>query len=529
MLAIVLGSASPLQAQIASGPSKVIEPGGIFVGDELERYLRVLQVAGVSEPYPWSIRGFSPAEIEALAPAASEHPWGDRYRFVGGSAATQVRWVRPRLTTSYNSGFPFGGDDGAVWAGRGVTTAFQAGFSARAGPLSVTLAPIAFWTQNADFDLMPNGQDDRLAFADGQFPTVIDQPQRFGDGSYSRIDPGQSTIRLDLPIVVVGVATANQFWGPATTYPLILGDNAPGYPHAFLGTSEPVNIGIGRMHGRFVWGELTQSDYSPVQAGETRRFASGLVGVFTPRGLPGLELGGSRFFHTPWPGRGLEFGDLILPLEGLFKVDRGDRGDEEDNQLASIFARWELPRGGFEAYGEYAREDHNFDSRDLVLEPDHDSGYMLGVAKVWQRPKSRFWVFRGEVLNTRVSHLAQVRIQSPFYIHVNGLQQGHTQRGQVLGSPAAVGGSGATASVDLYHPRGRWALAWNRVLRQEREVLAGSGAEGVDVVHSLGAEGVFFRGRYDLTAGVTGAYELNRDFGGDAFNLNLRLGARVAL
>jgi hypothetical protein len=440
-----------------------------------------------------------------------------------------VRWVRPRLNTSYNSGFPFGGDDGAVWAGRGLTAALQAGFAARAGPLSVTLAPIAFWTQNADFDLMPNGQDGRLAFADGQFPTIIDQPQRFGDGSYSRLDPGQSTIRLDLPIVAVGVSTANQFWGPATSYPLILGDNAPGYPHVFLGTSEPVNIGVGSVHGRFVWGELTQSDFSPVLAGETRRFASGLAAVFIPRGFPGLEIGGSRFFHTVWPEDGPAFGDLTLPLEGLLKVDRGDRDDAADNQLASIFGRWVFPSGGFEAYGEYAREDHNFDSRDLVLEPDHDSGYTLGIGKVWRRPNSRFWVFRGEVLNTRVSHLAQVRSQAPFYVHVNGLQQGHTQRGEVLGSPAAVGGSGGTLAADLYHAGGRWSVAASRVLRQEREVAPGSGVEGVDVVHALGAEGVFFRGRYDLTAGVTAAYEQNRNFDDDSFNLNLRLGARAAL
>lgn len=489
----------------------------------------MLQVAGISEPYPWSIRGFSPVELERVAPATAEHPWGNRYRIAPDSTAAELRWVRPRVDAVYNSGFPFGGDDGAVWAGRGITTAVQAGFAARAGPLSVTLAPLVFWTQNAEFDLMPNGQSGRLEFADGQFPTVIDQPQRFGDGSYARLDPGQSTVRLDLPLLAVGASTANQFWGPAADYPLILGDNAPGYPHVFVGTSEPIGVGIGDVHGRFVWGKLTQSDYSPVQGGETRRFASGLVGVFTPRGLPGLEIGGSRFFHVPWRDGGPELGDLTLPLEGLLKVERGDRDDAGDNQLASAFARWVLPKGGFEVYGEYAREDHNFDSRDLVLEPDHDSGYMLGVAKVWRRPESRFWVFRGEVLNTRISQLAEVRDQAPFYIHVNGLQQGHTQRGQVLGSPAGFGGSGATLTVDRYSSGGRWSLAWSRVLRREREVVAGSGAEGVDVVQSLGAEAVIFSSRYDLTAGLTGAYELNRNFAGDAFNLNLRLGARVAL
>src|SRR5581483_7717213 len=97
------------------------------------------------------------------------------------------------------------------------------------------------------------------------------------------------------------LSTADQWWGPAIENPLILSNNAPGFLHLSIGTSTPVNIGIGRVHGRVVWGRLEQSAYSPDQGPDSLRFMSGLVAEFMPRGVPGLELGAARFFNSPWP------------------------------------------------------------------------------------------------------------------------------------------------------------------------------------------------------------------------------------
>jgi hypothetical protein len=45
----------------------------------------------------------------------------------------------------------------------------------------------------------------------------------------------------------------------------------------------------------------------------------------------------------------------------------------------------------------------------------------------------------------------------------------------------------------------------------------------MDVVHSLGIERLLFAGAWDVTAGVTGAYEFNRDFVRDSRNLSLHV------
>lgn len=521
--AALLAGGAPLLAQ---QPELSAEAS---VGSEAEEYLRVLQVAGAAPLYPWSIRGFSPREAALLLPD-SAHPWAPRAA-EGPARAPWVRLLRPAVDLTYNSAFPHGANDGVTWAGRGITAAVRAGFALRAGPVSLRVEPHGFWAQNAGFELMPTGRTGRLAFADPDAPTTLDRPQRFGDQPYARIDPGESTLRVDVVGMAAGVSTASQQWGPSSAYPLVLGGNAGGFAHGFAGTSTPWKVGIGRVHGRVVWGSLAQSAWSPHEGHGSRRLMTGMVATFLPYGLDGLEVGASRFFHEPWPLGGLSPRDLAKPFEAIFKAGLGRTGEGPDarsdagNQLASVFARWVLPGGGVEVWGEYLREDHSWDLLDFVLEPDHSAGYALGARKAWRRGESLLSL-RAEWLNTQPGHLRSVRIQGPAYVHFAQLQ-GHTHRGQFLGSPAAYGGGGATLALEGYTPRGRWKVDLGR--ERVRGGRPGPGAAEVDVLNSAGAELLLFRRGFDTVSGVRGTWELNRHLGGDAFNLSASLGVRMGL
>jgi hypothetical protein len=531
LAAAALAVAAPLRAQ-ETLPDLRTE---VTTGGEAERYLRVLQVAGIAPLYPWSLRGFSPREVDRLVPDSAGHPWAARLPPADSAHRARLAMLRPELRGIYNTAYPQGDNDGAVWAGRGGTLSATAGFALRWGALSVRVEPVLFWAQNRSFALMPNGLGDSAQFRDPDNPGSIDLPQRFGNGAYWRLDPGQSTARIDTHGFALGVSTANQQWGPTADLPLILGTNAAGFPHAFIGTSSPWRVGIGRLHGRVVWGSLAQSPYSVVTGHGSRRLMTGVVAVFMPRGLPGLEIGGSRFFHTAWPEGGLTFSNLTEPFQSLFKAGLAETGEgpddrsSADNQLASAYARWVLPGAGFEAWAEFAREDHNWDLEDFLLQPDHDAAYSLGARKVWRRGASLVSL-RGEVLDAQPSNLVSVRRQTIFYRHAFELQ-GHTVRGQILGSPAAYGGAGSVLSLDRYTPRGRWTLDWTRTrVRGLRDAPTDvRGSAGVDVVHSLGAEAVLFRGGADLMLGARGSYELNRNGGGDAFNLGATAGVRIGL
>jgi hypothetical protein len=526
-LMLVGGAAS---AQSTNGA--VQPPLAVFVGSETEQYLRILQTLDAAPLYPWSIRSFSPDELERLQPTRQNHPWAGRPEFVRPSSGGSLQWeiVAPQAGLRYNSAFPYGLNDGAVWAGRGLTSAVQLGGAVRWKAVSLVVAPIAFRAENTAFELAPNGQTGPLQYADATAPGAVDRPQRFGDGPYQRFDLGQTTLRVDAYGVAVGASTANQWWGPAVHYPYLLGNNAPGFPHVFVGTSYPLNVFVGRVHGRLVYGELSQSEYTGVTGAASRRFGSAIVGVFVPRWLPGLELGAARFYHAIWPEDGLTSQHFRKPLEPFLKrklspPDPSNPGGfleaDTTNQLASFFLRWAFPRSGFEIYGEYGREDHTWDSRDLLLEPDHTGAFGLGFRKAWARAGNQIVTLHGEILDYRTPILWRHRAENATYIH--GDARGHTHRGQLLGADlGVVSAQGLALGVDRYTASGRLGVTWSSVVRKD------GSAPGMepDVQHIVGLERLQFWGPLEISVTLGGVYEFSRKMGEDASNFFGAFGVR---
>jgi len=480
----------------------------VVAGGERENQLRYLQTLGAVPMYPWGVRAFSSRETDSLDRPAVR-PSGRQ-------------WLPITASVRYNSTFPYGFNDQAIWAGKGLTLAAEGGFAWRHGVLSLTLDPLLFVAQNAEFTLMANGASGDQAYADGSMGG-IDRPQRFGDDVYARLDPGQSTLRIDWRKLTVGVTTANQYWGPASEFPFLLGNNAPGFPQLFIGTARPIDLKLFRLHSRLIWGRLGQSAFAPASSAAPHgRLATGIIADFTFGWLPGLELGAARFAHSPWREGGPTLDDWLT----IFKTT--EQGLGASNQLASVFLRWVLPRSGFEVYGEYGKDDYNSDGRGFILEPDHLGGYMVGFRKAMRRPGDRMLAVRAEVQNLQISSLAQGRVWVPFYTH-GTILQGHTQLGQVLGSEAGPGGAGSVVALESFSPQGRWTWAWTRMIRQQRGDQSGTTADpnGVDVQHALSVERMQKRGGNEVVLRVTGVYELNRNFSYDAFNLNVIAGLRL--
>jgi hypothetical protein len=366
-------------------------------------------------------------------------------------------------------------------------------------------------------------------------------PQRFGDRAYSRVDPGNSYVRFDSRFVSLGVSTANEWIGPATEYPFLLSNNAPGFPHLFLGTGDPVKIWIGQLQARVLWGRLDQSAYSPVsgsahylqgvQTGTVRLTAS-VDAVFRPRGVSGLELGVARFFHVTNTVGQPNAAFWRKPLAVFFLKNEYAEGDSvgAGNQLASIFFRWVFPNSGFEVFGERGYEDQFYDLREFVENLDHDREYMVGFQKVLAKRAGGFDVLRAELINYQLSTLGLLRLgEGGVYLH-SPLRQGHTNRGQLLGaSPGVSAAAASTLAWTRYSPNGRTSITFRRILRAQKGNYYLTGQitpRGSDVL----AAGAFERMRYgrlvDLGAKIEVMDELNRNFVRDVGNLNLQLTAR---
>ena len=507
-------------------------------GSQFEDYLRVLQISGLEPLRPWSIRGFAARTIADFAMADSTGPWQLRKNF--RHAAIEPASIGTGAI--FNSAYPYGANDGPVWAGRGLTLVASAGIEGHAGPLSFTISPKAFRAGNSSFELLANGKSGALAFNNGQFPFQVDLPQRFGNGAYSRVDPDASTVRIDTRFLSLGVSTANEWIGPTTEYPFLLGDNAPGFPHIFVGTGDSWNLGFARMHSRVMWGKLYQSDYSSVTGptrfvsnvdpGTVRLMAAAEV-VLVPRGVPGLELGFGRFLHVPYPIGGPDQGFWKKPFKVFFLKNEYARGDTlgRDNQLASAFFRWVFPRSGFELYGERGYEDQFYDLREFIYDPDHDRTYSLGFQKTFNKNASRLDVLKFEFINYQVSTLLRLRPgEGSIYLH-GELRQGHTNRGQLLGASAGV--NAAAASViewSRYSAAGRTSWFLRRIVRAEAGDFLTTGivnSRASDVVIAAEMERMRF-GRYvdyGVKAGIM--QDFNRNFSKDVANLNLQLTARL--
>lgn len=524
--------------------------GDFATGGEFEDYLRVLQVAGLAPTYPWSIRGFSPREVTALVAADSAGPWSLKRRFntslIDAGPAT--------LTSSFNSAYPYGSNDGAVWTGRGLTIAGSAAISGRYGPLSFSFAPVAFRAANSAFPILPNGRRGLPSYNHGTFTDLVDLPQRFGPGAYSRVDAGNSGIRLDSKYATAGFSTGNQWIGPATENPFLLGNNAPGFPHVFVGSGSPIDLWIAKIHARVMWGKLYQSDFSPVAGGPrftatgsgTERLTTAATFVVLPRGFPGLEVGVSRYFHVPYQVNEPSGKFWSKPFKVLFLKNEYAQGDSAglDNQLASLFFRWTFPKSGFEVYAERGYEDQFYDLREFLQGIDHEREYMLGVQKTFRSRSNRIDVLKGEVVNYQIPTLARLRIENAVYLH-SPLRQGHTNRGQLLGASAGVGAAASsTLSWMRYSPIGRTGATIRRVVRDQAGDYLGAilsngdydplppglqivpGKE-TDVIVAFGLERMQFTRYADFGAKVEAMQNYNRNFSDDVANLSIQLMARI--
>lgn len=523
VLLAALWAVPVVSAQDASGLDL---GGGLVANGEAERYLRVLQLLGAVPEHPVGIRPWNREEARGLTPTGV-HPWASRFaaRFAardGRSSDSGLTVLRAGARLTYNSGLP--GGDGAVWFGRGLTVDVSGGVRYVRGALDVQFAPLAFVAQNQAFALAPNGLAGAGALRDARFPGVIDYPQRMGTGAYARFDLGDTRISVDTRAASVGFSSAPLAFGPARDEPLTLGPNGGGFPHLYVGSGEPWPIGIGSLHVKLIAGRLEQSRWSPATAADASRFLSAFVATFTPRGVPGLELGVVRTEDLIW--RDATWQSVFRPLTGIVSNPvSGNANPAGEDGYASVFARWAIAPAGFEVYAEYGREDFSADVRTLIIKPDDLGNLLLGMQRAIRSDRA-VRVFRLELVNGELSSNERGQrgfaIPEPPYIHSQVLQ-GQTVNGRILGSETAYGGAGWRFATDEYTAEGRRTYTFERRLLMDwLPVPAGPAGRSPEVRYSVGMDVLRFRDRLtEIGAGAGVSYTLNQNTvrGHDAIGL----------
>jgi hypothetical protein len=441
-MALVLASAVHAQAgQVPEAHARAWLAPLFTIGNEVDERLRTEQLHGRATTAGYLIR--SPS---LLTPPLS-----------GGPTRLRAALLAPELRTVWNSAIPLSQNDGAMWAGRGLSAHLLTGVRVAYGPWSLTLAPELSYTQNLDFATIPLVDEQRQFVPPWQSGIhSVDLPLRFGDRSATELHPGQSTLALDLKSVVVGGSTENQWWGPGIRNALVMSNNAPGIPHLFVRTGAPLLTRVGAFEAKWMLGQLSQSDQFPA-TGDGSRSLSAFALTYQPGREPDLTLGFARAVYSPLNGSAFDFGRFFdVFLKGSTLEDPSASRAREVEQIVSLFGRWIFPRDGFELYAEWGRTAFPTSLRDLLVEPNHSQGYTLGAQ--WATPLGRsggLLRLQGEMTHLEQSPTLRRRPVGSWYASPT-VVQGYTHRGQVIGAAIGPGSSGQWAAADYLTPA--WSL-----------------------------------------------------------------------
>ncbi len=430
----------------------------------------------------------SPRPSRPLTPVVPVVPSPPR-PFAPSFSLAPITW-----TQQFNTHHPYSLNDGPMIPARGYQTMLSAGFFAKLGPLSVQLYPELVFAENRRFDSFTDihrNDPDALDAYNG-FHSSIDLPEYFPGRPYKRLFPGQSSIRLTFGPVSAGISSENLWWGPGTRNALLVSNSAPGFYHLTFNTIKPIRTPIGSFEGQIIGGKLELSDFLGEDANGNKlyypnvndwRYLNAMVLSYQPRWVHGLFIGMTRSFMM-MANDAKKYNRYLRVFSPVSKRENYGTGESaymEDQQL-SFFARWILPADHAEIYGEYGRGDHNYDLRDMYLQPNHFRAYLIGFKKIFYHDDTsgKYVEFNLELTQLEQNRSNTDRAVAYFSAYGAPLR-GNTNQGQMLGAGIGPGSNLQTISLsrgkgldnigfqleryvhnnDLYYhfsndPRGHW-------------------------------------------------------------------------
>ena len=396
--------------------------------------------------------------------------------------------IDPSASISYNSEYARGMNDGAVWQGRGLNTALNFGFSGNYGKIHYTFSPVIYYAQNRAYRI-DSGPFDKNQY---QYPfgNNIDWVLRYGDNALADFWWGQSEVRFIHKNATVGFSTQNFIWGPSVINPILMSNNASGFPHLDIGTATPARTKIGDIEFRGYWGVLRESDYFDDNPDNDHRFFTGWTLGYRPSFLKGISIGISRLlYRNSKDDGGLGLKDIFASyspdiIEKRNPIIQGGQNDLYD-QIASLTVRWALPREGLEFYLEYAKNDFPGALSVLFESPDRSRGFNIGVIKVSDLKNGAKLLFNYEHTTLANNQTRQVTIAPSYYIH-SVVDQGYTNNGQIMGASVGPGANADFLRVNYYHKKHILGFNYHRNRHNDDYVVGSLGFNPpFDAEHSL--------------------------------------------
>lgn len=372
----------------------------------------------------------------------------------------EVKLLPINFQQQFNTHHPYSLNDGEMIPARGYQNMFSAGVYAKLGPLSIQLRPEYVYAENREYEGFSSQASDVNWAGYYNFLDRIDLPERFGDKAYNRLFWGQSSIRLTVGSVSIGLSNENLWWGPGMRNSLLMTNTSGGFVHYTLNTVKPIKTPIGAFEAQIIAGRLDGSGFAPPDTNRTWpgtsvklyipkrndwRYLNGMVISYSPKWVPGLFLGITRSFMIYHEDMG-NF-PVISPTNKK-NQNGGNEIAKGGDQLLSSFIRWVLPKEHAEIYFEYGREDHSYNYRDFILEPDYARAYIFGFRKLFPLTahSDQCLQFDLELTQLEQNRTNTQRESIYFYAHTD-ITHGYTNRGQLLGAGIGPGSDMQSFSI----------------------------------------------------------------------------------
>ena len=442
----------------------------------MEEYLRRRQLLGeVDRNSSFTIRPLYPAQaFDTYSGIDIDNTFQDfdtsEFNMKFGDKNQGTFMLMPfTMMNQYNSDLTFGQNDGAMIPNKGLQSMLSMGVFVSYGIFSLQFQPELVIAQNKDFVGFPIEHQSTILYY-YEYLNRIDMPERFGTGTYMKLLPGQSSIRINPGNFSIGLSTENLWWGPAKRSSLILSNNAPGFAHFTINTRKPVKTAIGHFEGQVIAGHLNSTNYElPHQdyifqqnnvfvpkREDGDRYLSGLILTYQPKWVPGLSLGYASTSHM-YRADMDELKDYLPVFNGEKKMNNiGYPKRDQRQQLSSGFFRWVTPEGHFEFYGEYGTNGNSRRLKDFLVTPEKNRGFTFGFSNMFPLKKQDQYIqLSAEMTQTGQTIRESIRDMDTWYIH-DHVRHGYTHQGQVLGM-----GYGPAANVNWLEVS--WVKNYNRI------------------------------------------------------------------
>ena len=259
--------------------------------------------------------------------------------------------------------------------------------------LSLSLEPYYFTNQNKNYsepwqEYFASQKDDHVFDSDQPWRepkfSKLNDNRPHGTKPYSKTGIREAQIYLHYNGLGIGYSNANMWWGSGYHSSLNMTNNTTGFPHLMIGTIQEQQIKEFGFNFRYIFADSLKYNAA-------KPFYTAITSTITYYSEPTITLGFSRSYLSGGHYAGEETitrkEAMLMPFEKLYLEDK--QVDPEDplsavdiwDQILVGYFTMTFSKIGLVVFIEYGRNDHAWNKKDFIRQPDHTAASIIGLRK----------------------------------------------------------------------------------------------------------------------------------------------------